>query len=572
MFLKRFLVTFLVIAIFLVASLQEQNICHAALILEGQLFEHGEKLSAEQAVKMTLRIYDDEFGGNLLFEENQEVIIGSEKSLLTFEKGEITVRKRTSGLTTETMWVEVESNEQIMTPRLNLAEIGTVNNLAGKSLSLVEASLRTVGESTLIISDNGVTLGGLLDMGSESIRLGTVTRNTWPDGGSFTETDPTVLSSVKDGVSWSELIGIPTGFSDGVDNDSGGDITGVTAGAGLTGGGTSGNVTLNADIPFTLSGSTAGGVIRATNSYGYLGSAAAYAVHGKATGFGGTGIYGEATGASAGLGVYGYASSTLSTGVFAKSLSYNGLKATTEASGYHAGFFTTDVGVGLAGAALYAQTNNSTGNGVALWAHNDYDFSTDATVVISNDGAGALLKGFGGNGGEDEFRLDNDGTLHFYNSSHTETVQINPEEDAYGSAIYLYNSAGDLTIELDAGYGGSDGRVITDELQVTGGSDLSEQFDVYSSCRIEPGMIVSIDPENPGKLRVTEEAYDKKVAGIVSGAGGIKTGMMMGQKGSEADGALPVALAGRVYCYVDTINGIIAPGDLLTSSARPGYA
>jgi hypothetical protein len=43
---------------------------------------------------------------------------------------------------------------------------------------------------------------------------------------------------------WSDLTGIPAGFADGIDNDSGGDITGVTAGWGLNGGGTSGAVTL----------------------------------------------------------------------------------------------------------------------------------------------------------------------------------------------------------------------------------------------------------------------------------------------------------------------------------------
>ena len=32
------------------------------------------------------------------------------------------------------------------------------------------------------------------------------------------ESDPTVTSSVKDGVSWSELSGIPSGFADGTDN------------------------------------------------------------------------------------------------------------------------------------------------------------------------------------------------------------------------------------------------------------------------------------------------------------------------------------------------------------------
>jgi|GEM_PF-4612055 len=213
---KRIFIS-LIVAICLLISLSAQNFSHAALILDGQLFLDGEKLSAEKTVRMTLRIYDDEFAGQVLFEENQEVAVGSGKSLFTFEKGEITVEKRTSELTTENMWVEVEINDQDMTPRLNLAEIGTVKDLAGSSLRLVETSLRTGGESTLVISENGITLGGLLDMGSESIRLGTVTRNSWPDGGSgsFTEKDPTVKDSVKDGVSWGELSGVPSGFADG---------------------------------------------------------------------------------------------------------------------------------------------------------------------------------------------------------------------------------------------------------------------------------------------------------------------------------------------------------------------
>ena len=36
------------------------------------------------------------------------------------------------------------------------------------------------------------------------------------------ETDPTVAASVKDGVDWSEITGIPSGFADGIDNTGGG--------------------------------------------------------------------------------------------------------------------------------------------------------------------------------------------------------------------------------------------------------------------------------------------------------------------------------------------------------------
>ncbi len=38
------------------------------------------------------------------------------------------------------------------------------------------------------------------------------------DDGITSENDPTVIASVKDGVSWSEIFSIPAGFADGVDN------------------------------------------------------------------------------------------------------------------------------------------------------------------------------------------------------------------------------------------------------------------------------------------------------------------------------------------------------------------
>jgi len=62
------------------------------------------------------------------------------------------------------------------------------------------------------------------------------------------------------------------------------------------------------------------------------------------------------------------------------------------------------------------------------------------------------------------------------------------------------------------------------------------------------------------------------VAGIISGAGGIKTGMLMGQGDSAADGEHPVALTGRVYCWCDASESAIEPGDMLTTSELPGHA
>ena len=143
---------------------------------------------------------------------------------------------------------------------------------------------------------------------------------------------------------------------------------------------------------------------------------------------------------------------------------------------------------------------------------------------------------------------------------------------AGGGIIKLYDAAGNRTITIDSDYGG-DGRIVTEVLQITGGADLSERFDVASKeGAVKPGMVVSIDPANPGRLAVATKPYDTAVAGIISGAGGVKPGMMMGQAGSVADGAHPVALSGRVYCLVDASHGSIAPGDLLTTSSTPGHA
>ena len=97
-------------------------------------------------------------------------------------------------------------------------------------------------------------------------------------------------------------------------------------------------------------------------------------------------------------------------------------------------------------------------------------------------------------------------------------------------------------------------------------------FDVGGEAKVEPGMLVVIDSDNPGRLLLSSEANDRKVAGIISGAGGVATGMTMGQDGTIANGKYPVALTGRVYCFVDASNAAIEPGDLLTTSATVGHA
>lgn len=116
------------------------------------------------------------------------------------------------------------------------------------------------------------------------------------------------------------------------------------------------------------------------------------------------------------------------------------------------------------------------------------------------------------------------------------------------------------------------GTTRTNVLMIDAGGDLAEPFDINSTDTIEPGMVVAIDPDNPGQLRLADAAYDRTVAGVVSGAGGINPGLILQQEGSVAAGEHPVALTGRVYVYADASNGPIVPGDLLTTSDTPGHA
>jgi hypothetical protein len=277
---------------------------------------------------------------------------------------------------------------------------------------------------------------------------------------------------------------------------------------------------------------------------GVYGTAPNYGVWGESNSPTGTGVYGFASGegvlgesdSSSGIGVRG---KNTSDGVGVKGSSYGGIGVLGlggmgvgvrgEGNGFAAvdarnagaghGVYAESAGPGEGGTAVYAQANDA--DGIAFWGESN---STDATLVLRNDGAGDLIRGFSHGDWTFRFRVENDGRT---------TVPV---------------------------------------LAITGGSDLSEQFDVTAAeGEVIPGLVVCIDANHPGTLLVCKRAYDRTVAGVVSGAGGIEPGMVMGQEDSPADGAYPVALTGRVYVWADASAGSIQPGDLLTTSDTPGH-
>lgn len=103
------------------------------------------------------------------------------------------------------------------------------------------------------------------------------------------------------------------------------------------------------------------------------------------------------------------------------------------------------------------------------------------------------------------------------------------------------------------------------------GADVAEKFPVTRPDELKPGMVVMIDAENPGKLCLARGAYNKKVAGIISGANGLPAGTVLGHLPGSED-APPVALTGRVWVWCDASSQPIEPGDLLTTADAPGFA
>jgi hypothetical protein len=103
------------------------------------------------------------------------------------------------------------------------------------------------------------------------------------------------------------------------------------------------------------------------------------------------------------------------------------------------------------------------------------------------------------------------------------------------------------------------------------GADLAEKFPVSNSDALTPGTVVMIDAKHAGKLCLAEGAYNKRVAGVVSGANGLSAGTILGHLPGTED-APAIALSGRVWVRCEATQAAIEIGDLLTTSDTPGHA
>lgn len=120
-----------------------------------------------------------------------------------------------------------------------------------------------------------------------------------------------------------------------------------------------------------------------------------------------------------------------------------------------------------------------------------------------------------------------------------------------------------------------DGKVwISGELGVGGdivlaNADCAEEFDVIKGVVALPGTVMVAGAE--GALHPSDQAYDKRVVGVISGGGYYKPGLVL-DKQAASENRYPIALLGKVFCNTTADFGQIEVGDLLTTSPISGYA
>ena len=181
------------------------------------------------------------------------------------------------------------------------------------------------------------------------------------------------------------------------------------------------------------------------------------------------------------------------------------------------------------------------------------DFSA---AKIHLDGAGTVVRvGGGKSGGKGSISIRDEADRETVSLTSSGLVQVGTK--GANGTISLLNQTGFLTISLNGGTGDI----------FLGLADCAEDFEVAEPA--EPGTVMVIDDE--GILRPSERAYDRRVAGVISGAGDCRPGIVLGRSAGQA-GRRAVALVGRVYCKADARHGAIEIGDLVTTSPTSGHA
>lgn len=285
-----------------------------------------------------------------------------------------------------------------------------------------------------------------------------------------------------------------------------------------------------------------------------------------------------------GYGVYALHDATTGTGP-----AIYGRTDSTAAFAYAIHGRVNSTSAGGSSAGIRGENLSTTGSGIGVWGS---QAGTGWGVYGSAATGGRGVYGDAGGEGYGVYGSTDDGYAGYFTCSPTTSTEAvyavrgvgGNSDNSYGGyftvsgagyGVYGY-STGSYGGYFDTGVASGvalwvQGTLSTGVITIRGGADLAENFEFKSETAVEPGMVVMIDDEHAGGMEIAVGAYNRRVAGIVSGAKELDAGMVLGEfEGLE--NAKPIALSGRVWTYVDASQAAVEPGDLLTTSETPGYA
>lgn len=285
-------------------------------------------------------------------------------------------------------------------------------------------------------------------------------------------------------------------------------------------------------------------------------------VHGVSTADGGQGVIGEAM-TGGGTGVLGKASLNLGVGVFGSGaygvrgegpVGVKGLSTDSNGTGVSGEANNGTNAFGVAGHSSQGHgVHASSGSGNAVYAYGQGSGAENAALKVINDlpvtGMAAYL-----------WNQSTYATAHLQNKGSGEVLVLQTGAGANRDFIRAVDQSWDPRFRVNAA-----GEVYADGAFHPGGADFAEMLPAVAG--LEPGDVLVIGPD--GCLTKCTETRQTSLAGVYS----TKPGVLGGSNDERMDvGNVPLAVMGVVPVKVCGEGGVIVPGDLLTTSSKPGHA